>query len=59
MIKVQSYVMLILPNVIMEPSNVKKKIIIREPLNVIKIQLYVILVLPNVTIEQLNVRKKK
>ena len=59
MIKVQSYVMLILPNVIMESSNVKKIIIIREPLNVIKIKLYVILVLPNVTMEPSNVKKKK
>ena len=59
MIKVQSYVKLILPNVIMEPSNVKKKKIIREPSNVIKIQLYVMLVLPNVTMEPSNVKKKK
>ena len=36
MVKVQSYVMLILPNVTMGPSNVRKKI--KEPLNVAKVK---------------------
>ena len=49
MIKLQSYVMLILLNVTMEPSNVRKKI--KKPLNVTK-------VLPIVTIKPSNVRKK-
>ena len=49
MVKVQSYVMLILLNVIMEPSNVRKKI--KKPLNVTK-------VLPIVTIKPSNVRKQ-
>ena len=56
MIKVQSYMMLVLPDVKMEPSNVRKKI--RELLNVIKVRPYVMLVLPNVTMEPSNVRKK-
>ena len=49
MVKVQSYVMLILLNVTMEPSNVRKKI--KKPLNVTK-------VLPTVTIKPSNVRKQ-
>ena len=43
MAKVLSYVMLVLFNVIMDPSNVRKKI--RKLLNVIKIWLHVMLVL--------------
>ena len=38
--------MLVLPNVTMEPSNVRRKI--REPPNVTKVQSYVMLVLHNV-----------
>ena len=56
MIKVQSYMMLALPNVTMEPSNVRKKK--KEPSNVIKVQSHVNSVLPNVTMEPSNVRKK-
>ena len=61
MAKVQSYVMLILPNVIIESSNVKKRKEKkkREPLNVTKVQSHVILVLPNVIMKSLNVRKNK
>ena len=55
MAKVQSNVILVLPNVTMEPSNVRKKI--RESLNVTKVQSHVMLVLPNITIELSNVRK--
>ena len=54
-IKVQSYMMLALPNVTMEPSNVKK----REQSNVIKVRLHMMLVLPNVGMEPSNMRKKK
>ena len=63
MAKVLLYVMLVLLNVIMEPSNVKKKI--RELLNVTKVLpnvrnvwFNVILVLPYVTMVPSNVRKK-
>ena len=49
MVKVQSYVMLILLDVTIEPSNVRKKI--KKPLNVTK-------VLPIVTIKPSNVRKQ-
>ena len=35
MVKVQSYVMLILPNMTMEPSNVRKK---KKPLNMAKVE---------------------
>ena len=38
MVKVQSYMMLVLPNITMESSNVRKKIIIKEPLNVAKVE---------------------
>ena len=55
--KVKSNVMLVLSNMTMEPSNVRKKI--KEPLNMIKILSNVILVLLNVTMELSNVRKKK
>ena len=48
--------MLVLPNVTMEPSNVRKKI--KVPLNVRKVWSNVILVLPNVTMEPSNVTKK-
>ena len=54
--KVQSHVMLILYNVRMVPTNMRKKI--REPLNVTKVQLHVMLVLYNVMIKSSNVRKK-
>ena len=56
MIKVQSYVMLVLHNMRMEPSNVRKKI--KERLNVTKVLSSVMLVLPNVKMEPSNVRKK-
>ena len=57
MIKVQSHVMLVLYNVRMISSNVRKKI--REPPNVIKVQSHVMLVLHNVRMVPSNVRKKK
>ena len=56
MTKIQLDVMLVLPNVTMESSNVRK---IKEPLNMTKILSNVMLVLPNVTMESLNMRKKK
>ena len=43
--------MLVLPNVIMEPSNMRKK----KSLNVTKVQSHVMLLLPNLMIELLNV----
>ena len=46
-VKILSYVMLILLNVIMEPSNVREKKI-GELLNVTKVQSHVMLTLPNV-----------
>ena len=46
MTKVQSHVMLVLRNVRIVPSNVRKKI--KEPQNVIQIQSHVILVLRSV-----------
>ena len=49
--------MLVLSNVTMEPSNVKKKI--REPMNVTKIQSRVMSVLRNVRIVPFNMRQKK
>ena len=54
MAKILSYVMLVLLNVIMESSNVKKK---KKLLNVTKVQSQVILILPNVTMELSNVSK--
>ena len=57
MTKVQSHVILALPNVTMKLSNARKKI--KVPLNVRKVRSNVMLVLPNVTIEPSNVRKKK
>ena len=50
-VKVRSYMILVLSNVMMEQSNVRKKKK-REPLNVM-------LVLSNVIIEPSNVREKK
>ena len=47
--------MLVLLNVIMEPSNVRKKI--REPPNVTKEKSHMILKLHNVRMKLLNVRK--
>ena len=49
--------MLVLPNMTMELSNVRKKNSV--PLNVIKVQLDVMLVLSNVTMKPSNVRKNK
>ena len=57
MTKVQTYVMLVLPNVTIELSNVRKKK--REPLNVTKEQSHVMLELHNVRIKSSNVRKNK
>ena len=57
MIKVLSHVMLILPNVTMEQSNVRQKIRVQS--NVAKVHSYVMLVLLNVTMESSNVKKKK
>ena len=56
MTKVWSYVMLVLPNVTIKLSNVRKKIRVQP--NVAKVQLYVMLVLPHVTMKTSNVRKK-
>ena len=56
MTKKLSHVMLKLHNVIMKPSNVRKKI--REPQNVSKELSHVMLELHNVKIEPSNVRKK-
>ena len=56
MTKVQLHVMLILHNVRMIPSKVKKN---GEPLNVTKVQSHVMLVLHNVRMILSNVRKKK
>ena len=56
MVKVLSYVMSVLLNVIMEPSNVKKKM--KELSNVTKVQSHVMLELYNMRIEPSNVRKK-
>ena len=55
--KVQSHVMLVLHNVRMVPSNVRKKI--KEPPNMTKVQSHMMLVLHNVRKVQLNVRKNK
>ena len=49
--------MLVLHNVKMVPSNVRKKI--KEPLNVTKVQSYVMLVLYNVRMVPSNVGKNK
>ena len=57
MTKVQLYVMLVLHNVRMVPSNVRKKKK-REPPNVTKVQSHVMLILHNVRMIPSNVRKK-
>ena len=57
MTKIQSHVMLVLRNVRMVPSNVRKKI--REPPNMKKVQSYVMFVLHNVRIVSSNVKNKK
>ena len=57
MTKVLSNVRLVLSNVIMEPSNVRKRI--GEPPNMTKEKSHVILELHNVMMELSNVRKKK
>ena len=54
--KIRSNKMLVLPNVTMEPSNVRRKI--REPPNVTKVQSYVMLVLHNLKVVLSNVGKK-
>ena len=56
MAKVQLEVMLVLPNLIMELSNLRIKN--RVPLNVMKIKSDAMLVLLNMTMEPSNVRKK-
>ena len=56
MTKELSYVMLKLHNVMMEPSNVRKKV--RKPLNVRKKLSHLMLELHNVKMDLLNVRKK-
>ena len=55
--KIESHVMLVLHNVVIVPSNVKKKI--REPPNMKKVQSYVMFVLHNVRIVSSNVKNKK
>ena len=55
--KVRSHLILVLSNVMMKLSNVRKKIKVK--LNVAKVQLYMILILPNMTFEPSNVRRKK
>ena len=57
MTNIQSHVMLMLHNVRMLPSNVRKKI--REPPNVTKVQSHVMMVLHNVKMLPSNVRKNK
>ena len=56
MTKVLSNVMLILPNMTIEPSNVRKNI--RELSNIAKKQSHVMLELYNVMMEPSNMRKK-
>ena len=58
MTKVQSYVMLVLHNVRMVPSNMRKKKI-KELSNVTKVQSHVMLVLHNIRMVPSNVRKNK
>ena len=57
MTKIQSHVMLVLYNVMMIPSNMKKEI--KEPQNVTKVQLHVMLILYNMRMVSSNVREKK
>ena len=56
MTKIESNAILVLLNVTMEPSNVRKKV--REPPNVRKELSHVILELHNMRMEPSNVRKK-
>ena len=56
MIKVQLEVMLVLPNVILELSNLRIKN--KVPLNVTKIELDAMLLLLNMIMEPSNLRKK-
>ena len=53
----RSFFMLVLPNMTMEPLNMRRKK--NEPLNVTKKQSHVILELHNIRIEPSNVRKKR
>ena len=55
--KIQSYVILVLLNVMIKLSNMRKKIRISP--NVTKVRVEVMLVLHNVRIESSNVRKNK
>ena len=55
--QVQLNVMLVLLNMTMKLSNIRKKI--RKLSNVEKLQTHVILILPNVMMEWSNARKKK
>ena len=57
MTKIRSKVMLVLPNVIMELSNLRIKN--RVPLNVTKIESDSMLLLLNMTMELSNLRKNK
>ena len=57
MTKELTHVMLEMHNVMIEPSNVRKKV--REPPNVRKELSYVILKPHNMKMEPLNMRKKK
>ena len=57
MTKIESDAMLVLLNVTMEPSNVRKKV--REPPNVRNELSHMILELYNVRMKSSNVRKKK
>ena len=57
MTKIQSHVMLIIHNVKMVPSNVRKKI--KEPPNMTKLESHVMLVLYNIRMVPLNVGKNK
>ena len=57
MTKIQSHVMLVLHNVRMVPSNVRKKI--REPPNVTKVQSHVMSVPHNARMVPSNVKKNK
>ena len=54
--KIWLYVILVLPNVMIGQSNMRKKIRILP--NVTKVRSYVILVLSNITMELSNMNKK-
>ena len=56
MIKVQSYVMLILFNMTIKLSNMRKKIMV--PPSATKVRSNMILILPNVTVEPIKCVKK-